>query len=826
MALELSIRCEQLSRQTEKRPQLILEVEGYGTFGALTVTKIAKFGDAGLFFGNPGLVFGGVTEDTDALSLIDLGKSSGGASPITQQLLQDKGGSGSVSTVTIEIVDKNEIVTQAISPGFDIEEFLSQKARVYINFEGGAHPEDSVQIFNGTVQDIRAGAGRIKLTIGAPESLKRQDLFVKGTTSLDGALNNSDTTITVVSTSDFLNESLDATTLRTYIRIDDEIIKYTGTTDTTFTGCTRGAFGTAATNHDDETSVESIYRLTGTLSDLALKIMLSNGDDQFRTDVPVIGIVDLPDASSIPNSIAFSYDVEAKHGLVLGDFISLEGTSGGSNDFSNRAILSITSADFGSYIVVGGGSLVSEPVTSGLASFKSKYDLLPEGLGMSPEQVDVARHEELQGQFGASFFEYDFRLPDSEKGTEFINTQIYWPSGCYQLFRGGRASLGITLPPIAQLETQTINSENVFKPAEIEISRSVNKNFYNTVVYKFEEYVLDGRFLQGQIFESEASINRVKNVGSRVLTIEARGVRKSADNINKIRIQARRFLDRYQYGAEVVPVQVNFGEGFPIEVGDTVIFGDEDLKISDIKTGNRQFQPRLMEVTNKSMRITTGEIKLELTDTAFELDGRYGVISPSSILGAGSTGTELVLQNSYGNQAGLKTEDFKWRPYIGQPIVIRSVGYGTVQTSVIRGFDPFDPNIMIIDDLGAPPLGGQGSIVEIATYPGQGDANEIDATYASVYKAVHVFWDKQCLVASGASNFQFDTSSGAGSFFKVGDVVFVHTPDYSTQADETTVTDVTGDTITVADDLGFTPDNTFVVDLLGFPDGGLPYRWL
>ncbi len=60
-------------------------------------------------------------------------------------------------------------------------------------------------------------------------------------TTLNGAINNSVTTITVGGTAGF---SATGT-----IQIDNEDITYTGTTGTTFTGCVRGAHGTTAASH-------------------------------------------------------------------------------------------------------------------------------------------------------------------------------------------------------------------------------------------------------------------------------------------------------------------------------------------------------------------------------------------------------------------------------------------------------------------------------------------------------------------------------------------------------------------------------------------------
>lgn len=64
---------------------------------------------------------------------------------------------------------------------------------------------------------------------------------------LNGAINAAVTTITVLSTTGFPTAG--------YITIDSEAISYTGTTGTTFTGCTRGADGTTAATHVDASQV-------------------------------------------------------------------------------------------------------------------------------------------------------------------------------------------------------------------------------------------------------------------------------------------------------------------------------------------------------------------------------------------------------------------------------------------------------------------------------------------------------------------------------------------------------------------------------------------
>jgi hypothetical protein len=72
-------------------------------------------------------------------------------------------------------------------------------------------------------------------------------------TALNGTINSSATTVVVTSTSGFTSPSGSIT-------IGSEIITYTGTTGTSFTGCTRGASGTLAVAH---TSGDAVYQYTG-----------------------------------------------------------------------------------------------------------------------------------------------------------------------------------------------------------------------------------------------------------------------------------------------------------------------------------------------------------------------------------------------------------------------------------------------------------------------------------------------------------------------------------------------------------------------------------
>lgn len=74
---------------------------------------------------------------------------------------------------------------------------------------------------------------------------------IGGSTTLDGSINDTVTTLTVVSTAQFPSSGI--------IKIENEFISYTSTTGTTFVGCTRGDFNSTAVSHSDTLAIIGVY---------------------------------------------------------------------------------------------------------------------------------------------------------------------------------------------------------------------------------------------------------------------------------------------------------------------------------------------------------------------------------------------------------------------------------------------------------------------------------------------------------------------------------------------------------------------------------------
>lgn len=89
---------------------------------------------------------------------------------------------------------------------------------------------------------------------GTLPTFKYGSFYFDHNTNLSAGINSSVTTIDVVSTAGFTSTGT--------ILIDNETINYTGITATSFTGCTRGTFGSSAASHSSGAPVTGAQGLT------------------------------------------------------------------------------------------------------------------------------------------------------------------------------------------------------------------------------------------------------------------------------------------------------------------------------------------------------------------------------------------------------------------------------------------------------------------------------------------------------------------------------------------------------------------------------------
>jgi hypothetical protein len=826
MVLPLSQRAKDLLNATNINGQIIIEIDGFeeiAIFGAIDVTRFARLGEDELTIGD--FFIGGVVVDEHSKALISL---DGTDKVITEQIIPDNGGTSSIQKINIKFVDVDDELSNLFSPGQVVPDLHGTKARVYVGFDQGSHREDSVLILAGIIKETKFGAGYVKLSIAHPEELKRQDLFTKFEGELLVPISNSLTTIPLVSVEGLLYPE---DILRTFVVINDEIIEYTGINPGTnsLIGCIRGADDldgdpTIAASHEQGDGVESLYVLEEETIPLALKLMVSGPEEFFAEDVEVQHFLYLDFSNSLDNAIVFKDpDIVGRYGLTPGDTIITTGASNGSNNVT-RQIIGSGVYDGGSYIIVNGAALVEEQDTSAVIKFKSQYRTMTQigtGCNISPESIDVEYFQFWEETFGPTYPNYRFGLYDSINAKEFIDTQIMWPASLYTVPRKGRISMQMSIPPLALEGVIRINDSNVLNPNKLEVARSVNQYFWNTVEYSYNYDPIEGDGYRRYIRISQDSLDRIK-VGVKKLFIDSQGLRQDLDALNIIETTSRRLIDRYKFGAQLIKgIQLNYSTGMPLEVSDQVVLEGASLKLVDTKRGDRNFESRLFEIIRKRWDYVTGSVIIDLLDTGFSIDFRIGLMGPSSWIEAGSSTTEIRIKRSFGTTED-EFEVEKWREYVGQPIKIRDDEYNFLEEVTLVEI-PFNRKDTLIID---PPLSitpPEDYLVDMPDYSG-------DSTVKDIWKNVHCFMCPVVDVVSGVSNTQFTVApADIGKFF-VGGFVRVHDPTFDIRNSERLeIVDVDGgtNTITVEDDLGFTPQAGDEARPIGFvSDNGKPYNYI
>lgn len=612
---------------------------------------------------------------------------------------------------------------------------------------------------------------------------------------------------------------------RTYARINDEIIEYTSIdyNNNKLTGVTRASLTSFGASHETGDEVFSYYKLGdgtdvfGNAIDLALKVQLS-GAKEFYAELSVSDIYAVWPSPVLENVILIpNIDASRKFGLTVGDTCNIIGASNMSNNVVNAEVLQIIYSDLGTYVQLD-STLITEFNTSATIKLKSRYNVLPDGIGLLPYQVDIQGVERLKATFGSGIAEYEFFLKESVNAKEFINKQILLPSALYSLPRKGRTSIGYTSPPLYDEGSKTLDLSTVLKPSQIKQNRSVDRNFYNAIVWRYDEDAVEDKNLKGLVRFSQDSVNRI-NSPTRPYTIEAKGLRPSQDTLELIDRNTTRFLSRYEFAAEFLSVEVPFKVGWTMEVGDTCLFGSEDLQLSDSSNGSRSFKPRVYEIINKELNWKTGFVQVTILDTNYDQGLRFGVYSPSTLVGVGSLVNQIKIVDSYGTRAPVKERE-KWSQFIGKQILVHDQDYTQVYTTKLLGFASDDYTMIVSPALPVAPL--EGWQIDAVNYDDLLD-NE------SNIKSIHCFYDPTVTITASVDNQSFEVAMMDASKLFDGCIVRIHNDDYSIDSGlkGVKVLSVIGTTITLEDPLLFTPQPGHLIDLIGFAsDMGAPYAYI
>lgn len=175
-------------------------------------------------------------------------------SAISQRLAPDEGRS-EIGSFSFTLVDVESAVTDAIRAHyFDDEGLRGREVKFYVGYEGFGF-SDFVLFTTQIVVSDEVDKGIYSIQCRDITRETNKEIFKPVATTLRLSVTASDTTIPVGDTSDFEliahgSSYTDAPNQTVgYFRLEDEVIRYTGKTANSFTGCTRGILNTVAKPH-------------------------------------------------------------------------------------------------------------------------------------------------------------------------------------------------------------------------------------------------------------------------------------------------------------------------------------------------------------------------------------------------------------------------------------------------------------------------------------------------------------------------------------------------------------------------------------------------
>lgn len=731
MALQLTNRTRRALRDTTIEPNIIVRFDGLDvSFSAQPVKEFIKINDPGFFIGAEGYFVGGLfnVEPEKNRTLIDSRSTS---FTIRQQMNYDEGKSSSISSMGVGLVDENQYVSLLISPGQILEDILGRKARIFITYGQVSFFEDSIEVFKGIVESVDSGSGIVTFKINHPDTKKKVNLFKIVETRLTADINSTQTTLTIEDGSFLLEPD---GPLTTYLRIGAELLQYTTVTGNTVSGITRGALGSVASPHSTNDQVRALYAFEANPIDLALQIMMSGfGTDPVYENIPIDQFVQIGASTTrISNAIYFEgRNIRQLYGLRAGDTVTITNAINGGNN-GTRTVLDIVRSSTGFYVTLSGSAFVLElDSTAEMATF-TQFNTLPDGMRMAPDEVDIDEHLKLRDFFHSSTQMRFFIKEDEIDGKEFIDNQLYKPIACYSLPRKAKASIGYTVGPIPGEEIKTFDIKNIKNPQRVRIKRGSSKSFFNEVVYKYDDTPLlaEEKFTSGRISISQTSKNRIPGI-NRTFEVSSQGLRSDLNAVNIIASNSQRLLDRYKFGAESVELDSLLRDSAGIEIGDIVVGAFENLQVTDISRGDRLFKPRLFEVQNKTLNLKTGDVDFVLLDTGLNLDTRFGLISPTSIVSGVINQSQFVISGDSFWPAKFGNDEFReWESIINitNPISVRfrnasySVDFDAVVTNI-------SDNTFTLSDPAPQPL-TPGLIIEFTDYNDTDTSDKQKLVYA------------------------------------------------------------------------------------------------
>lgn len=836
-----------LNQSKVKNLSIILEIDGIGLFSNRAVYTYLRYGDR-IFYGED-IYYGGMRRVDGVLDVISYEKSN----LVLSQKIEPEQGRGSISSLSIALVDKDQKVSELFAIGKKIDDILGAKVSVWFGYEGGSFREDYVRIFRGIVNNVTYNSGVYVLSFADSNLKSKTSIFNTQKTKLKNSIMATDTTIELVSTAFMyqgvqdaegffdcaypfdkmgvfnpLNSKADG--YRLYLKIDDEYILYPPipiTNTTIINNCIRGQRGTAAAAHAAGADVSFAIEIQDNAIDMALKILMSGKGDYYLKDLPIKNLVKTFDVNlgDVNNAIVLGsgFDAVRDYGLSVGDYIRVKGAVNSSNNGVCKILGFLNLFGEKNRVIVTNKVFSTEVNTTAKFDARSKYDIYPKecGIGLTPLEINVNDFEEVRRMYlNLPEHRLRFFVNKNEDGKNFIENEIYLPFALYPVTRRGKISIKQTNVPVFRDEIKIIDKNNIIDIQSAVVNRGLtNRRYFSEVDFNYDtndkgEFTRYSRFI-----DTEAIFIFEKNS---ILPITSRGLRFDLGAEGEIEKRARYLIIRYGKAAITLTLKVNMEAAAVIEVGDVVAVRDEgELQLVDFRSGKRDLGVMLFEVINKSFDIKNAYASLELVSGfASDLNARHGVIAPSSrIIGSGSDskGDYLIIDSIFQNSV-VGGENEKWMNFIGNEVEIWDWDSGLIiHVTKIKSVDLVDKKRIYFDGLPSSLSGNL--IIKVSNY-GLGQ----DRTKGAIYKSLFVFLAKQVDVLNGISSSEFVVSNSDLNFLKTGYRVLLHKEDWSSYSKEVIIKEIIGNSVILEEDIGFVPDSTYKVQIMTMPDSSGAYR--
>ena len=175
------------NQSVSKQLNVVVEIEGYDKkFSTVATYKSLRYGEPGIFYGDPTLVYGGLIPTTDVYPYLSIQSSL-----IISQKVEPEQGKASAGTLSLEFLDKDGFMSNFVSPSQQLDEVLGgRQVKVRMGYQNTSYPEDYYVIFRGYISMTTLAPTKVILQLTDANIRRRSQIFFCGKTKIKAVVKN------------------------------------------------------------------------------------------------------------------------------------------------------------------------------------------------------------------------------------------------------------------------------------------------------------------------------------------------------------------------------------------------------------------------------------------------------------------------------------------------------------------------------------------------------------------------------------------------------------------------------------------------------------